>query len=77
MAVMIRLYLTSIHVLLAFRSDIFELFDQILLLSQGRMIYFGLARELIPYFTNLGYPCPELTNPCDYYGKPMCDYMIA
>jgi ATP-binding cassette subfamily G (WHITE) protein 8 (sterolin 2) len=51
------------------RSNIFELFDLVLLLSGGRVVYFGQAKEMVDYFTKLGFPCPELTNPCDYYGK--------
>ena len=54
---------------LDFRSDIFELFDMTMLLSQGNMMYYGKAAQMIPYFTEVGYPCPPLTNPCDFYGK--------
>ena len=50
------------------RSDIFELFDMIMLLSQGNIVYYGKANQMVEYFTELGYPCPELTNPCDFYG---------
>ncbi|PVD26126.1 hypothetical protein C0Q70_13794 [Pomacea canaliculata] len=50
-----------------FRSNIFELFDLVMLLSGGRMVYFGKASNMVSYFTRLNYPCPELTNPCDYY----------
>lgn len=53
------------------RSNIFELFDLVLLLSGGRVVYFGEAKHMVDYFTGLGFPCPELTNPCDYYGKTL------
>ncbi|XP_064623531.1 ATP-binding cassette sub-family G member 8-like [Lineus longissimus] len=49
------------------RSNIFELFDQVMVLSQGNMVYHGLAKEMEGYFHRLGYPCPELTNPCDFF----------
>lgn len=39
-----------------------------MILSRGRMVYFGKATEMVAYFTGIGYPCPSLTNPCDYYG---------
>ena len=52
-----------------FRSDIFNLFDLVMILSRGRMVYFGKASEMVEYFTGIEYPCPHLTNPCDYYGK--------
>ncbi|KAJ8308059.1 hypothetical protein KUTeg_012933 [Tegillarca granosa] len=49
------------------RSDIFDLFDQIGLMSVGEMAYFGKAGNLVSYFTNLGYPCPKYANPLDHY----------
>ena len=52
-----------------FRSDIFELFDMVLILSKGNMVYYGLAENMVNYFTTLGHPCPQLTNPCDFYGR--------
>ena len=51
------------------RSDIFELFDLVMILSRGNMVYFGKASEMVPYFTSIGHPCPPLTNPCDFYGE--------
>ncbi|XP_041352326.1 ATP-binding cassette sub-family G member 8-like isoform X2 [Gigantopelta aegis] len=49
------------------RSDLLDLFDKVLLMSKGQMVYFGEARNMVDYFNSLGFPCPELTNPCDYY----------
>eukprot|EP00871_Galdieria_phlegrea_P004491 jgi/Galph1/5042/GphlegSOOS_G56.1 len=49
------------------RSDIFNLFDMLLLLSQGQVIYFGAAKDAISYFSRLGYQCPEHYNPADYF----------
>lgn len=59
-----RTVLLSIH---QPRSDIFELFDMVLILSKGNMVYNGRAENMVNYFTNLGHPCPSLTNPCDFY----------
>ncbi|WAR18263.1 ABCG8-like protein [Mya arenaria] len=59
-----RAVLLSIH---QPRSDIFELFDRVLILSKGEMVYCGQAQSMVPYFSDLGYPCPEFTNPCDFY----------
>ncbi|XP_070188788.1 ATP-binding cassette sub-family G member 8-like [Littorina saxatilis] len=59
-----RTILMSIH---QPRSNIFELFDLVLLMSGGRVVYFGEAKHMVHYFTRLGFPCPQLTNPCDYY----------
>jgi len=41
----------------------------VLILSKGEMAYFGQASNMVNYFSGLGYPCPEFTNPCDFYGK--------
>ncbi|EME31653.1 ABC transporter, ATP-binding protein isoform 2 [Galdieria sulphuraria] len=49
------------------RSNIFGLFDMLLLLSEGQIIYFGLAKDALPYFSQLGYECPEHFNPADYF----------
>jgi ABC-type multidrug transport system ATPase subunit len=50
-------------------SQIFELFDQLMLLCNGQIVYFGRADRAVQYFTDLGYPCPQHTNPADYFIK--------
>lgn len=47
-------------------SEIFHLFDDVLLLAEGRVIYYGPADQVISYFGSRGYPCPQYTNPADY-----------
>ncbi|XP_030626303.1 ATP-binding cassette sub-family G member 8 isoform X2 [Chanos chanos] len=59
-----RLVLLSVH---QPRSDIFQLFDLVVLLSSGSAVYFGQAQDMVPYFTSLGYPCPRYCNPSDFY----------
>jgi ABC-type multidrug transport system ATPase subunit len=49
------------------RSSIFSLFDRLLLLSDGRLMYFGPASKAMEYFSNLGYVCPSWFNPADYF----------
>ncbi|ODM89457.1 Protein white, partial [Orchesella cincta] len=48
-------------------SATFALFDKLLLLSEGRVAYFGGAQEAPAYFSSIGYPCPETYNPADFY----------
>lgn len=48
------------------RPEIFSLFDKVLFLTQGRDVFFGGPEESISYFTGLGYPLPEFTNPADF-----------
>lgn len=48
------------------RSSIFELFDNLLLLSLGKTMYFGDAALVLEYFNRIGYQCPEHHNPGDF-----------
>lgn len=61
-----RLVLISIH---QPRSDIFGLFDLVLLMTSGTTIYLGAAQHMVQYFTAVGHPCPRYSNPADYYGE--------
>ncbi|CAD8074209.1 unnamed protein product [Paramecium primaurelia] len=47
-------------------SDIFMLFDRVMLLVQGRFIYQGSRSQLVDYFKMIGFECPQRTNPMDY-----------
>ena len=50
------------------RSSIFALFDQIIILSEGSVVYDGEpGKTSVDYFTTLGFPCPDLFNPADYF----------
>jgi len=48
-------------------SDIFEMFDRLMLMAMGKIIYFNEARLSVDYFAGIGYKCPELSNPADYF----------
>ena len=48
-------------------SDIFEMFDQLMLLARGKIIYFNKAELAVNYFGGIGFQCPELSNPADYF----------
>ncbi|XP_021733141.1 ABC transporter G family member 7-like [Chenopodium quinoa] len=49
------------------RGSIYYKFDDIILLTDGSLIYAGLARdEPLSYFANLGYPCPDHVNPAEF-----------
>lgn len=47
-------------------SDIFHLFDRLILLHDGKMMYDGNVSEVIEYFSSLGFQCPTYSNPADY-----------
>jgi hypothetical protein len=48
-------------------STVFSLFDDITLLSEGRIMYSGARTEMKSYFNSLGFSCPNNVNPAEYY----------
>ncbi|KAG7378512.1 hypothetical protein PHYPSEUDO_009970 [Phytophthora pseudosyringae] len=52
-------------------SELFALFDQLYLLSDGSAVYHGKASESVDYFASLGYACPSLMNPTDYFMRQL------
>ncbi|CAL8108508.1 unnamed protein product [Orchesella dallaii] len=47
--------------------EIFSMFTKVLLLSTGRVMFYGHRSEMLPYFAFIEYPCPAFKNPSDYY----------
>ncbi|KAL6225156.1 hypothetical protein ACLB2K_004008 [Fragaria x ananassa] len=47
-------------------SEVFELFQNLCLLSSGRTVYFGPASQAKQFFASNGFPCPTLRNPSDH-----------
>ncbi|XP_070035480.1 ABC transporter G family member 1-like [Nicotiana tomentosiformis] len=50
-------------------AEVFNLFQNLCLLSSGRMVYFGPASAAIEFFASNGFPCPPLQNPPDHFLK--------
>jgi len=48
-------------------SDIFDQFRDLMLLSEGHIVYFGPASEAVSYFSALGHKCPKHYNPADFF----------
>nr|XP_004289305.2 PREDICTED: ABC transporter G family member 11-like [Fragaria vesca subsp. vesca] len=48
-------------------SEVFELFQNLCLLSSGSTVYFGPASQAEQFFASNGFPCPTLRNPSDHY----------
>ncbi len=59
-----RLVISVIH---QPRSSIFEMFDRLLLLSEGRTMYSGVAADAVHYFAQMGHPCAAFFNPSDFF----------
>lgn len=48
------------------RSSVFAAFDDLLLLSEGAVVYAGPAASALSHFASLGHTCPPLTNPAEF-----------
>lgn len=48
-------------------SEVYQMFDKVLFLAEGNVAYFGERRGALPYFAMHGFPCPEYTNPADFF----------
>ncbi|CAG9314060.1 unnamed protein product [Blepharisma stoltei] len=59
-----RTIITTIH---QPSSGVFKKFDRLVLMSEGNIVYQGQASESRKYFAGLGYKCPKLMNPADYF----------
>ncbi|KAF4396205.1 hypothetical protein G4B88_020842 [Cannabis sativa] len=46
---------------------LFDLFDDLYLLSGGEAVYFGDAKSAVKFFADAGFPCPTKTNPTDHF----------
>lgn len=50
-------------------SQLFELFSELILLAEGRLLYCGPRDGCIAWFADLGHKCPSTTNPADFIVK--------
>ena len=48
-------------------SEVFAMFDRILLMAEGRTAYLGPATETLAFFSSQGLPCPANYNPADFF----------
>ncbi|KAM5143272.1 ATP-binding cassette sub-family G member 5 [Callospermophilus lateralis] len=49
------------------RSELFQHFDKIAILTYGELVFCGTPVEMLDFFNGCGYPCPEHSNPFDFY----------
>ncbi len=48
------------------QEKIFKLFDNLILMRKGKIIYMGAAHKALPYLESVGSPCPADINPADH-----------
>ncbi|KAJ8078446.1 Multidrug resistance protein [Marasmius tenuissimus] len=71
---------TAIVAIYQASQDIYDVFDKVTILYEGRQIYFGRADAAKKFFVDLGFECPErqttadfltsLTNPAERKARP-------
>ncbi|KAE9034245.1 Pleiotropic drug resistance protein 1 [Phytophthora rubi] len=61
-----KLHKTVVIALLQPAPEVFELFDNIMLLNDGEVMYHGPREQVLPYFENLGFVCPPDRDVADY-----------
>jgi ATP-binding cassette subfamily G (WHITE) protein 2 len=54
------------------QSKIFRLFQNLVLLKAGQIVYMGPSESALHFFEGLGYKCPEYENPADYFLDGAC-----
>lgn len=48
-------------------SEVFAMFDRILLMAEGRTAFLGPIDDALHFFARQGMPCPANYNPADFY----------
>ncbi|CAG0904178.1 unnamed protein product [Darwinula stevensoni] len=52
-------------------SEVYSLFDRILLMAEGRTAFMGKVDFVISFFQGVGYECPPNYNPGDFFIKTL------
>ncbi|GKT64117.1 ABC transporter [Colletotrichum tofieldiae] len=58
-----RTVITTIH---QPRSEIWDLFDNLIILTKGSPVYSGSAGECVPWFEGMGFKLPPFVNPAEF-----------
>ncbi|KAK2141380.1 hypothetical protein LSH36_1112g00060 [Paralvinella palmiformis] len=48
-------------------SEIFAMFDEILIMAEGRVAFLGSKNDAVTFFSKLGYQCPQNYNVADFF----------
>ncbi|XP_034464763.1 ATP-binding cassette sub-family G member 5 [Hippoglossus hippoglossus] len=59
-----RIVIVTIH---QPRSELFRVFSRIAIMSRGELVFCGQPGEMVDFFSQCGYECPDYCNPFDIY----------
>ncbi|KAI1082153.1 P-loop containing nucleoside triphosphate hydrolase protein [Whalleya microplaca] len=59
-----RTIITTIH---QPRSEIWDLFDNLIILSRGGPVYSGSIEKCVPWFSDKGFELPPFVNPAEFF----------
>lgn len=59
-----RIVIVTIH---QPRSELFRVFTRIAIMSRGELVFCGQPEEMVNFFSQCGYECPDYCNPFDIY----------
>ncbi|CAI5723738.1 unnamed protein product [Hyaloperonospora brassicae] len=48
-------------------SLVYDMFTNVIVLSEGRTVYGGSRHDMIQHFASIGFCCPTYTNPAEYF----------
>eukprot|EP00644_Phytophthora_capsici_P018447 jgi/Phyca11/511522/fgenesh2_kg.PHYCAscaffold_87_\ len=48
-------------------SLVYDMFTNVIVLSQGQTVYCGSRSSMIPHFASIGFNCPKYMNPAEYF----------
>lgn len=67
---------TAVLSLLQPAPETFELFDDIILLSEGQIVYQGPCQQVLEFFEFMGFKCPERKGVADFL-QEVCTFKMC
>jgi len=58
--------LTYVVALLQPPPEVYDLFDEVMILAEGNIVYHGARNDVLPYFESIGFTCPDDTDVAEF-----------
>lgn len=68
---------TALISLLQPAPETYDLFDEIILLTDGQIVYQGLREHVLGFFESMGFKCPERKGVADFLQEVSCLYITS